>query len=499
MVTKISETHNNQVVEPEYHGSPLWRIILFTLNNAATNIYLMAFGYVNYYINGEIGLAAQLVGTLLGLVRLFDGVIDPFIGVFIDKFQSKFGKYRPIMLVGNIVIAISFVMLFNSHHFESQTAKFVMLIISLIVHKVGYSFQQTVTKAGQTALTNDPKQRPLFNIVDGVFTTLVFTGGVIVVNSYLFPRFGEYNMPFFQFFTRWVMIISFVLTILAIIGIAPKDNVEYWGIGEDTPEVKFSDYFDLLRGNKPLRQLAMAAAFVKFNSTMATDSSTIALLFGVVFGSIQLSGQISTIQVIPQILITSAVSAIATRKGLRWSYINSLYLGLICQVLLGLLIWNGNPGSLNLSSINLYTIIFIVIYVLVRAMPSSQSGLALTMAADISDFETQKSGRYVSGMIGTVFSLSDSLASMFAPMAVGWVFGALNNGDLPQPEEPLTQNLRIAAVLLIAALPAIMSFLSILFTNGYKLNAETMERVQARIAAIKRGEEHIGDGKEVQA
>lgn len=495
----MSEKRNNSNNNSIYHRAHLWQIILFSLNNAATNIYLFAFGFVNYYINGYLGLAATAVGTLLSAVRLFDGVIDPFIGVIIDKFGSKFGKYRPIMFIGNIITMLSFILLFNSHQYESTGVRLVWLVISMIVHKIGYSLQQTVTKAGQTALTNDPSQRPVFNIVDGIFTTLVFTGGVIIVNSIIFPSYGEYNLAFFNFFTRWVMIISFVLTLLAMLGIAGKDQPEYWGIGEDAPEVKFSDYWALLKSNKPLRQLAGAAAFVKFNAQTASDSSVTALLFGVVFGSIQLSGKVSAIQVIPQIIITSLISMVATRRGLRWTYIRSLVGSVIAYALLGLLIWTGNPGDLHFDSFNWFTLIFLIIYTVVRALPSSQAGQALTMAADISDYETQKSGRYVSGMIGTVFSLTDSVASMFAPLVAGWVFGWLNSGNYPQPGDQLTPNLTLAAMLLCCILPAISSFIAYLFTRGYGLDAATMEQVQFRIAAIKAGEQEIGDGKDVVA
>jgi len=51
----------------------------------------------------------------MGYIRIFDGVIDPAIGVLIDKTDTKFGKYRPIMVLGNIITVISFLVLFNIH------------------------------------------------------------------------------------------------------------------------------------------------------------------------------------------------------------------------------------------------------------------------------------------------------------------------------------------------------------------------------------------------
>ena len=42
-----------------------------------------------------IGLAAIAISQIMGYIRIFDGVIDPAIGIIIDKTDTKFGKYRP--------------------------------------------------------------------------------------------------------------------------------------------------------------------------------------------------------------------------------------------------------------------------------------------------------------------------------------------------------------------------------------------------------------------
>jgi len=74
------------------------KIMLFSLNNAASNIYLFGFGYLSYYISGFLGLATVTIGYVLGAIRLFDGLIDPTIGAIMDNTNTKFGKYRPFMV-----------------------------------------------------------------------------------------------------------------------------------------------------------------------------------------------------------------------------------------------------------------------------------------------------------------------------------------------------------------------------------------------------------------
>ena len=88
--------------DAKYHRAKPWEIALFSMNNSASNLYLFAFGFLTYYATGVAGLTTLLVSSVLGMARLFDGIIDPTIGFIIDNFNTRWGKYRPIMLVSNI-------------------------------------------------------------------------------------------------------------------------------------------------------------------------------------------------------------------------------------------------------------------------------------------------------------------------------------------------------------------------------------------------------------
>lgn len=44
----------------KYHTAKWWQIVLFSLNNSSTNIYLFAFGFVVYCSTGIAGLSVSL-------------------------------------------------------------------------------------------------------------------------------------------------------------------------------------------------------------------------------------------------------------------------------------------------------------------------------------------------------------------------------------------------------------------------------------------------------
>lgn len=229
----MEKTIDQRVEEVTYNRAKVWQLVLFALNNTSTNIYLFAFMFITYFSTGVLGLAAIFVSQIMGYIRIFDGFIDPAIGIMIDKTDTKFGKYRPILIAGNIITALSLILLLALNN-VSEGMRFPLFTLVLIVHKIGYSMQQTITKAGQTALTNDPKQRPIFNIVDAVMLTTLMTGGQFVVSGFLVPKFGNFTLEFFNVLIYGTIVISAILGLLAVIGIWSKDNKEYFGLGENT-------------------------------------------------------------------------------------------------------------------------------------------------------------------------------------------------------------------------------------------------------------------------
>ncbi|MET3558768.1 Na+/melibiose symporter-like transporter [Streptococcus rupicaprae] len=468
-----------------YNRAKLWQIILFAMNNTSTNIYLVAFSFITYLSTGVLGLAAIFVSQLMGYIRIFDGFIDPTIGVIIDKTDTKFGKYRPILIIGNVITATSLFMLLGLSQ-VSESLRFPLFILILIIHKIGYSLQQTITKAGQVALTNDPKQRPVFNIVDGIATTVMFSGSQMYVSGTLVPKHGGFTPSFFQELFLTVVIISAVLGILAIIGIWEKDNKRYFGLGEKTKETKLGDYWKVIKGNKPLQVLSISAAFVKFVAQLFGDSVVGVMLYGIIFGDYALSGKMSLLLIIPGILVTVGVAQLARRKGLRFAYVAALQAGLVGLVALGAILSVAQPGMVDFGRLDLYTIAFFVTFVIARYASTAPSSLVLTMGADITDYETSVSGRYLSGMIGTIFSLTDSIASSFAPMVVGFVLAAIGFGkEYPTVETAYSSDLKMALIALFVIIPVVALGFSLFLMRFYKLDSEEMARIQEKIHVMR--------------
>lgn len=74
---------------------------------AGNVVYAFLSSFVMIYLTNTIGLSAGIVGTLIAISKLFDGVTDIFFGSMIDKTRSKMGKARPWMLYGYIGLLVN--------------------------------------------------------------------------------------------------------------------------------------------------------------------------------------------------------------------------------------------------------------------------------------------------------------------------------------------------------------------------------------------------------
>ena len=79
---------------------------------AGNVVYAFLSSFVMIYLTDTVGLNPGIVGTLIAVSKLFDGITDIFFGSMIDKTHSKLGKARPWMLYGYIGCAITLVGIF---------------------------------------------------------------------------------------------------------------------------------------------------------------------------------------------------------------------------------------------------------------------------------------------------------------------------------------------------------------------------------------------------
>ena len=473
-----------------YITAKTWQIALFSMNNASTNAYMLLMNYVSYYAVGVAGLLTTTVGFLLTAMRIWDGVTDPIIGYLIDKTDGKFGKFRPFIVLGNVILAVMSFIIYRTTHLVPEQFRLLYFIGCYLIYIIGYTFQTACTKAGQTCITNNPTQRPVFSMFDSIFTIVIFMGLTIVVSSVLVPMHGGYTAAFFEQFHVMTVIISAVLMIFAVIGIWSHDRTEFFGTGGDAPKVEFKDYFQVIKNNRALQMLVISASTDKLAATIRQNTILTTVFFGIMVGDYALSGTLSAVIMLPGIIFTIIGMNLARKHGMKKIMVLSSWCGIIGALLNLVWILMADMTKLSLSNIGLVTISYLVIQLIYQGLGGISTNIVIPMIADCTDYETYQTGKYVPGMIGTLFSFVDKLISSFSTTVVSLGVAAIGyTTTLPQIGETSTPQLVWFYIIMAIGFPLFGLICNVIAMKYYPLDKEKMEEIQIAIADIKKNAE----------
>ena len=68
----------------------------YAMGDVASNLFWMVFVFFGMYFYTDVfGLSAAAVGTMFGVTRLVDAIIEPSIGLLSDRTRTRWGKRRP--------------------------------------------------------------------------------------------------------------------------------------------------------------------------------------------------------------------------------------------------------------------------------------------------------------------------------------------------------------------------------------------------------------------
>ncbi len=76
-------------------------------------VYMLSASYISIYFLDVMGISAAAIAVLLLAARVFDAFNDPIMGVLVAKTKTRWGKFRPWLLVGTITNAVILYMMFS--------------------------------------------------------------------------------------------------------------------------------------------------------------------------------------------------------------------------------------------------------------------------------------------------------------------------------------------------------------------------------------------------
>lgn len=466
----------------QYRRAKTWQIALAQMCSGANMCFYMLVGYANYVGNVGYGLLLATVGLILTGTRIFDAITDPIISFLIDKTNTRFGKIRIFMLGGWLLESTAILMLFS--WLNGKGHGIVMFIVLYMLYIIGYTMSNMAGQIVSPILTNDPKQRPLVGVWATVYNYLVpiiISMGITVV---ILPRFGnEFTVPMLATAAMFCVTFSFVLMLLATIGISSIDKPENFK-GISSERVKLKDMVSVLKSNRALQTYIVAQTSDKIAIQVAGQSIIITLLYGIVIGNMQLSTIINMIAMLPGIIFAILGARYAGKHGSKKSLVTWTKACIIGTLLLVVLFVV--TQSQRIADVALLSGIYLILTLIVNSFKMCVTTSTNAMMADIIDYELDRSGNYMPGTVTGVYSLIDkivsSLGSTIAALCVS-IIGY--TAVAPQPTDPWTPGIFWMALAISYGLPIVGWICTLVAMKFSPISKETMVEVQKRIADKK--------------
>lgn len=127
----------------EFAGGTLWQAMMF---------------FLPVFYTDTFGLSAAATATLFVVVRIFDALNDPLMGVIADRTNSRWGKFRPFLLWGAIPYGILAVLMFTTPDLN-YTGKLVYAYVTYFSVLVFYTFLMVPYNSILGVMTSDPDER----------------------------------------------------------------------------------------------------------------------------------------------------------------------------------------------------------------------------------------------------------------------------------------------------------------------------------------------------
>ncbi len=278
---------------------------------------------------------------------------------------------------------------------------------------------------------------------------------------------------------------------LVLFGISGKDKAEFFGEYARVQKIYPGDYWEIIRNNKPIRMLIFAACTDKFAATVYAHTTVGVMLYGIMMKNYGISGLIGVVTAVPTLFVVSAGIHAAQKMGQKKTLVLFTALGICFQILMFFVLIQDEIAtvSFSLKKINGITIAFVGIYILLNGCKSITNNMVVPMIADCSDYERYRSGKFVPGLMGALFSFVDKVFAALGTAFVGVVMFFMGyNRRLPQIGDEITPGLKWVTLFLYCGVPVIGWICSLVSMRYYTLDKKQMGVIMQKLHKQKTDE-----------
>lgn len=437
--------------------------IFYGMGDFASNIFSVLVGsFVMVYMTTQMGMNGAVIGTLMLITKLLDGVTDILFGSFIDRTHTKMGKARPWMFWSTFPLGILTIMSFMIPN-AGQTAQYAyFMIVYTLFNAICYTMNNIAYSTLSALITKNNNER----VQLGTFRYVFAFASIMLVSGFAVQCANAMGWQKTAIIFSVVGIVINCLSCLLVKELPEEEFAEERAAQEQAKKenVKLSEALGILIKNK--YYLRVLGIYICFYFATGILGGLGAYYTQYSLGNPGLMAQFSIANNMPTIIGLFAVPFIVKKYGIYRTNLT----GMCLSVLVGLvLIWAGLTGNITL----------LVVCMALRTMCSaSLMGTLNAVIAQISALVYKKDGLRLEGSMFSCSSMGIKLGGGLGSAACGWIIAMLGfNGASAVQTAAVNQGISIA----YCVLPVVMFAIIAVLLKGLNVEAE-LARIDAKNA-----------------
>lgn len=438
------------------------KILAWNSREVSRGIGLMTIGYLTLYCTDTLNIPPALIGTLLVVSRLMDGVTDLIAGFLVDRTNTKWGRGRPYewCIIG---MWVSIWLMFTCPPSFSVVAKAAwVLCMYALVNSVFYTFLQANTTVYMCRAFRYQEQYVMLSSTGAILSMVCVAAFNIAVPS-LVAKYGT-STSGWSFLMACIAIPMAIIGIMRFLFIKETVNVDVKSQEGNAEKVSFRDVKTVLFKNPYVWIIAL----IMFVSSFVTNMGVNAYYFTYVVHDLGMLGLVSAVQLlgIPvMILVPAILKKISVSK----------------LILIGCILSTIGYGINFVAGDNTAMLGVAAVLFGLGGVPISM--LSNLLIIECADFNEWKGLQRMEGTLGSVTSFSTKLGSALGAGVLGILLSASGYiGDVD-----LIPNSAVSMIRhLYSTIPAALWLIVAISLLLYKLDKE-IPQIREEIAA-RRGE-----------
>ena len=413
-----------------------------------------------FYLTDVVKIPAATAGLLIALSKVYDAFTDPIMGRISDRTKTPWGKRRPYVMLGTLLCAGSFILLFNLAAFADSPNIIIIVLAALLLNATGYTIFNVPYLAMPAEMTSDHNVRTnlmSFRVMavaigqiggsaGGPALILYFGDGVDMANSFGYTGMAN------------VLAAFMVAAGLICFWLTRKASFVESSIADQGSKSSFLEQFKTAFSIRPFAIL-LGIKITQLTGFAIFLGSLPYLFSRIMFASNDLKFYFlvqGTVMFASQPLWVYMVGKIGKKNGY---YLASLLWGV------GGLSWmmeaEGEP-----------TIGIVIRGVLLGLGAGGLILVGQSMLPDTMQYDYQKTGIRREGIFAGVYTTVEIVSFAIGPALLGLIIGY---AGYDASAETLSDNVRMVIYLCAGGLPVASLIISCFLMILYNLNVETLK------------------------